>query len=436
MNLETKIFIFTSTNNGHMEKNDQKMPNSDNTPYNRGNEGPSKTVPQPSESGEETKGISAEKQEENTKKIEKIEKDEKTIKKEENIKSRTPKDFFHLLNWSANPFTLSIEPELFVGYEDEKSEIIRALEERHKLSLVLGPTGSGKTTLLKWIDFNLHDNYDMLYLGKPPDKPEGFIDIFNDHFKPNLFLRILRLFIPHIRNLNSVPGFLNKKLREKKMVILLDEAHESQKVVLEWLRVLSDQVNNLFIVISALPVFEENLSELETFRKRIMARIELLSLTKEETTELIKRRIEKVGGSFPGPFDENLINLIYERTGGFPREVIRMCNELMNKAILDGKEKISPDMFEEKREKPSLGLLEKMTPMKRKILELLIKPMTPGQLADSLNLEKYKTRQHAVRSVNNILKELMEEETVERRKTEKTFVYQLAPSVRTLVVKA
>jgi hypothetical protein len=191
------------------------------------------------------------------------------------------------------------------------------------------------------------------------------------------------------------------------------------------------------IIISALPIFEENLSELETFRKRIMARIELLSLTKEETRELIKKRIESVGGSFPEPFDENTIDTIYERTGGFPREVIRACNDLLNKALVQGSEKISTDLLVEKKEKsPSVRLLEKMTPMKKNILELLIKPMTPGQIADLLNLEKYKTRQHAVRSVNNILKELMREEFVERRKTEKTFVYQLSPRIRTLVVKA
>ena len=109
--------------------------------------------------------------------------------------------------------------------------------------------------------------------------------------------------------------------------------------MLEWLRVLSDQVDNLLIVISALPVFEDNLSELETFRKRIMARIELLSLTKEETRDLIRKRVESVGGGFPGIFDENTINFIYERTGGFPREVIRLCNELVNKALEEGREK-------------------------------------------------------------------------------------------------
>ncbi len=408
-----------------MEENDQKTQNSadDETPT--GKTHPSKMTPQPADSPSEP-----------DKQIRQEPPSEARVKPTEKPE-KTTKEFFQAFGCSENPFTLSIEPSIFVGYEEEKTGIIRAIEERHKLSLVLGPTGSGKTSLLRWLAFKLQDSYDIIYIGKPPANSAEFIDIFNEHFKPNFLMRILRLFIPHIRNLNSIPGFLNKKLSQKRLIILLDEAHESEKSVLEWLRVLSDQVDNLFIVLSALPIFEENLSELETLRKRIMARIELLSLTKEETGEMIKKRIEKVGGSFPGPFDEATINLIYERTGGFPREVIRLCNELMNKAIAEGADKISTELFDEKKEKaPSLRLLEKMTPLKRKISELLIKPMTPGQLADSLNLEKYKTRQHAVRSVNNVLKEMMNEELVERRKTEKTFVYQLSPRIRTLVVKA
>jgi type II secretory pathway predicted ATPase ExeA len=408
-----------------MEENDQKRQNSDDAESFTGKTHPSKITPQPAETPNK-QDQQLRQEVPSQARVNPTERPEKTTK-----------EFFQAFGFSENPFTLSIEPSIFVGYEEEKTAIIRAIEERHKLSLVLGPTGSGKTSLLKWLALKLQDSYDTLYIGKPPAKPEEFIDIFNEHFKPNFLLRVLRLFIPHIRNLNSIPGFLNKKLRNKKLIILLDEAHESEKSVLEWLRVLSDQVDNLFIVISALPIFEENLSELETLRKRIMARIELLSLTKEETSELIKKRIENVGGSFPGPFDEASINLIYERTGGFPREVIRLCNELMNKAIAERADRVSTELFEEKREKaPSLGLLEKMTPLKRKIAELLVKPMTPGQLADSLNLEKYKTRQHAVRSVNNVLKEMMNEDLVERRKTEKTFVYQLSPRIRTLVVKA
>ena len=58
------------------------------------------------------------------------------------------------------------------------------------------------------------------------------------------------------------------------------------------------------------------------------------------------------------------------------------------------------------------------------------------EIANMLNLDKYKSRQHAVRSVNNILKRLMADGFVERKKLDRAFLYQLSPRLKTLVVKA
>jgi len=193
-----------------------------------------------------------------------------------------------------------------------------SLEERHKIALIVGPTGAGKTTFLKWIAEHLPDGFCHIYLGKPPQNPDDFIGIFGDRFRLPWFLAFLRPFISNVKNLYQIPDFLNKKLKNKHLVVLFDEAHEADVDVLEWLRVLGDQVENMSVVVSGLPVFDEKLNELETFRKRIIAKIELLSLTKEETREMIRKRIENIGGNAIAPFDEGVINAIYERTGGFP----------------------------------------------------------------------------------------------------------------------
>ena len=75
--------------------------------------------------------------------------------------------------------------------------------------------------------------------------------------------------------------------------------------------------------------------------------------------------------------------------------------------------------------------------MQKNILETLAKgSYTPGDIANMLNLEKYKSRQHAVRSVNNIMKRLLADGFIERRKRDKAFVYSLAPQLRTILVKA
>ncbi len=337
------------------------------------------------------------------------------------------------MGWSRNPFNFTIEPSLFVGYAEQKNILLRAVQEGHKLILISGPTGSGKTTLLKWAKENINDRSKIIFLGKPPDVPERFIDIMNDTFKAPWFLRP---FVPHIKNMYQIPEFLNKKLGKRQLVILCDEIHESDIKVLEWMRVLSDHIDDVSVVLSGLPVFESYMNSLETFKKRIIERIELLSLTKEETAALISTRIKNAGGK--GDEFVDILDVIYERTQGFPREVLRYCNDVLDEAVRRNETKITAEMlaFGIKKEAPRTAVTENLTPMQRKVLELLKVPMTPGGLADMLDLGKYKSRQHAVRSVNNILKMMMESGYVERTKDDKAYVYSLSPRVKTLFVKS
>ena len=336
--------------------------------------------------------------------------------------------------WHENPFIFAIMPEIFVGYKEQKDKIMVFLQERHKFCLVFGPTGSGKTTFMRWAAANTPDKFQSLYIAKPPEHPDEFVDIFNERFKKPWYVFWQR----NIKNLYQIPEFLGKKLKGKSLVVLLDEAHEAPKETLEWLRSIADQVSAMTVILSGLPVLESVLSgQLETLRKRVAARIELLSLTKEETAELIEKRIQHAAGR--GDEFSQLIDYIYEQTGGFPREVIRLCDEIVNRAISKNTE-ITNELIEKNAapEKPAmLGFLDALTPMQRSILEMLSKEsMSPGQLADSLDLSKYKSRQHAVRSINNILKLLMKEAYVERSKSEKAFLYALVPRMRTMLVKA
>ncbi len=340
-----------------------------------------------------------------------------------------PNEWFKTLKWSENPFTLNILPDLFVGYKEQSEDLIRLIKERHKLVSLVGPTGSGKTTLLKRLSETLDSGYEFLYIGKPPEKAEEFVDIFNEKYQ--------RFWGRHIKNMYQIPNFLNKKLRSKHLVVLFDEAHESNMDVLEWLRVLSDQVENMSITLSGLPILDDHLAKLETLRKRIMGRIELVSLTKEETMQLIKKRIRNAGGT--GEEFNDLMDAVYDRSGGFPREIIKICNDVVNEAMKTGrpltKELLIIEIPKEQL-KVSLRFLEELTPTQREIIEMLVKPMTPGQIANNLDLAKYKSRQHAVRSMNNILRRLMDDGFVERVKEDRAYLYQLSPSIRSILVKA
>jgi type II secretory pathway predicted ATPase ExeA len=336
--------------------------------------------------------------------------------------------------WKANPFTFSIEPGMFVGYSQQAEAMTSALKECQKLILLTGPTGSGKTTFLKRLAQLIEDEKirDIIYLPKPPVVVSEFLSIFNRKYSRRV------LFWQNKANtIFELPEFLNLKMR-KPLLLLVDEAHEAPHDVLEWLRVISDQTN-ITLVLSALPIFEQRLSQhLETLRKRIARKIELLSLTKEATLELIQKRIASVGGS--QAFSQQMLEYIWAQSAGFPREILRVGSSIVEKAASLGIDisSASPELFATayKETEPQPPKPEILPSKQRKLLEQLLQPLTPSQLVDTLPPEDYPDREHAIRAINNILKRLLEDGLVERQQQEKSFVYTLSPKTRTIFVKA
>src|SRR3989338_3926336 len=132
-------------------------------------------------------------------------------------------DWYTKLGWNQNPFTFEILPHVMVGYTTQTENIITALRSGQKIILVTGPTGSGKTTFLRWLSQNMPD-FDFLFLGKPPETPEELVFLLNSKYKP--------FFWSKIESLYQIPGFLAKK---KPLVIICDEAHETDISTLEWI---------------------------------------------------------------------------------------------------------------------------------------------------------------------------------------------------------
>jgi len=353
--------------------------------------------------------------------------------------------------WKENPFVLKIDPKLFVGYDEQVKAALKHIENKHKIALISGNTGSGKTTFLKWLE----SNYDAskLYVSKPPEKPEDFVGLFTDIYGLSFFEKLLNK-RPRLYNLHD---YINKKSKGKHLVFLVDEAHETNKNVLEWLRVLTDQIDNVSLIVAGMPVLENKIkSELETFDQRVTTRIALTALNRIDTKQLIQKRIESVGGKGIGPFTDAALEKIYERTGGFPREVLKLCDRLVNTALEKNLDVVDAKDIEEHREielpkvrveepvvtfmpkPPSEEQFRSLPYKQRKILESLSKKdwLTPTAIVDEMDMKSYKSKGHAIRSANNILKRLMLDGYVQRESRGKAFMYALTPKVKTMFVQS
>ncbi|MCK5062988.1 MAG: AAA family ATPase [Candidatus Aenigmarchaeota archaeon] len=345
-------------------------------------------------------------------------------------------DWFSQFNWSGNPFTLEIQPSLFVGYSREVKEIIQAIDEGQKFILITGPTGAGKTMFLRW----LCDKYDVIYLPKPPLDEKELVDIFKSvYLKPTFMHRMLRLNGVNLYNLSDV---FNERNKGKKVVLLVDEAHETKVHVLEWLRSLSDQIQGMSLVLAGLPKLKSDyLETLETLAQRISAEVELKALSKDDSINLVKKRISNAGGTGLEPFTMDAILDIYKVTGGFPREILKQCNSMIHKAMERNSSIIDSSYFDNIPESNAVdevnSNLEKLTDKQQAIIDILLSSScTPAQVINKIDITDYMSHGHALRSVNNILKRLCDMDLVVREKSGKAFMYKISPKLKSVTVNA
>jgi len=341
-------------------------------------------------------------------------------------------------NWSSNPFSFKILPEHFVGYNEEKRSILDGINNGDKFTLLLGPTGSGKTTFIKHISGRLNDRK-VIYIPKPPTDPKDWVDIFSEFSRPGLFSRLLRRPETDLYTLSSK---ISSGLGSRKCMLFVDECHEATQESLEWLRTITDQVENLAVVLAGLPIFENVLkNNLETFLRRVTLRIDLGCLSQVETREFIKKRIEGVGGQDIRPFTSSIIEYVHHKTGGFPREVLRACNEISQKAVEKGLTTVDMEFLKEADipGRPSREALEILPPRQKLIVDILASEgeLTPTEIVEKIQAKgDYKNTDNAIRSVNNLVRRLMSDGLVERKRIGKAYKYKISPRYQTLFVNS
>ena len=351
------------------------------------------------------------------------------------MKSRMKEVF----GWEENPFSFKILPEYFVGHQEDLAVLQEGIANENKVALLLGPTGSGKTTLLRYIS-DQFPHHRVIFLAKPPKDPQDWVAVFAEITRPGFFGRLF-----HRGNgigLYNLSQKISSKLNSDRCLLFVDECHEATQESLEWLRAITDQVDNLTVVLAGLPIFENDLKDnLETYLRRVTVRVDLASLTPAETREFIKKRIEGVGGDDVRPFTSSVIDHIYQKTGGFPREVLRLCNELFQRALEKGLSTIDVNLLQETDlgQELSRDTVETLPDRQKLIMSLLAKEgeLTPTEMVKKVQAKgEYKDTDNAIRSVNNLVRRLLSDGLVERKKTGKAYKYRISPRYQTLFIEA
>lgn len=249
------------------------------------------------------------------------------------------------------PFGLASDPRflyLSKAHARVKAQIEYALYIQDSLVVFTGEIGSGKTTLL--YDAFARFNRDLIVA-----------KIHQTQINEIEFLQLLLLEFGYqlfdatkVELLNKISVFLREKFKEgKKVVLVVDEAQNLSKRVLEEIRLLSDLQNGHAKLLTVVIVGQPELNEIvdgpgmEQFVQRIRLRFHIGALTEEEISEYIQHRCRVAGAVNINIFKNDTMRLIHTYTGGRPRLINILCDYALMNCAVEGRQYVTKEIMQE-----------------------------------------------------------------------------------------
>lgn len=239
-------------------------------------------------------------------------------------------DFF---GFKEGPFQLVPNPGYFFlgrSHEEAIAHLNYAIAHGDGFVEITGEVGTGKTTLCRAFLEDLDENTEVAYIFNPRLNSIDLLRSINDEFGVDSTADNVKTLI------DSLNAFLmEKKARGKNALLLIDEAQNLDKDVLEQLRLLSNLETNtgklLQMILVGQPELRKMLDsyELRQLRQRITLSWQLTPLSRHETREYIRHRVKIASLKSEDIFTESAYRMIYKYSGGIPRLINIACDRAL-----------------------------------------------------------------------------------------------------------
>lgn len=235
--------------------------------------------------------------------------------------------------FTERPFQLVPNPAyLFLSksHEDVLAHLTYAVSQGDGFVEITGEVGTGKTTLCRVFLGNLEERAEAAYIFNPMLNAVELLKAINQEFGIDTDSESTKELI------DGLNRFLIEKRRQGKQILLLiDEAQNLNKDVLEQLRLLSnletDTSKLLQIILVGQPELREVLDshELRQLRQRITLSCHLRPLDLNETRDYIRHRIQIAARKPSIKFTQAAFRAIYRYSRGIPRLVNILCDRAL-----------------------------------------------------------------------------------------------------------
>ncbi len=235
--------------------------------------------------------------------------------------------------FKEKPFKLVPNPEyLFLSrsHEEALAHLNYAISQGDGFVEITGEVGTGKTTLCRAFLENLDENTVAAYIFNPKLGPKQLIKTINDEFG-------IRYDADNTKDLiDKLNAFLiQKKAERKRVIVLIDEAQNLSKIVLEQLRLLSNLETSreklLQIILVGQPELAEMLDshDLRQIGQRISLRYQITPLNFKDTRDYIQYRLNIACHKRTPIFEKGASRRIYNYSRGIPRLINIACDRAL-----------------------------------------------------------------------------------------------------------
>ncbi|MFO7603471.1 MAG: AAA family ATPase [Gammaproteobacteria bacterium] len=236
------------------------------------------------------------------------------------------------------PFRLTSDPRFLYLSESHarvKAYIDYATRIQDSFVIFTGEIGSGKTTLIQDAISRMPDNVVIAKIHQTQLTENEFLQAILVEFgfqpyhadKVELLEQLCKFFI-------------QQNNKGNKVLLIVDEAQNLTRRVLEEIRLLSDLERDnkklLNVILLGQPELNDTLDapDMENLMQRVRLRFHIGALTLEDTQAYIQHRLRIAGATNEDIFSTRAISLIHEFTGGRPRLINILCDYALTTAFI------------------------------------------------------------------------------------------------------
>ncbi len=249
-----------------------------------------------------------------------------------------------------DPFSIAPDPQFLYMSEKHRealAHLIYGLKADSGFVLLTGEVGTGKTTVCRCLLSHIPENSEVAIILNPKLSVVELLATICDELgieypagtaSIKVFVDRLNLFL------------LDAHSRNKRTILIIDEAQNLNIDVLEQIRLLTnletDKRKLLQVILLGQPELNQLLErpELRQLSQRVTARYHLEPLSRSHLPAYLSYRLAQAGVERP-LFSQRAIDKLYRLSGGVPRVINLICDRALLGAYGQGEHQVNPKVL-------------------------------------------------------------------------------------------